>query len=266
MTSEAPSSSSTKRSSIGPTTTRRSSLPPKDGIDFDNLPWNLNHPEEHTYVHLTTTTADGWTKEHYDLETDQGTLFDSVYNYDESPLPLSPACASLNYGTTIWEGLKCYRIKNGDPVVFRPDRNFYRFQYGAEQMSLPPPSRELFLRGIQHTLQQNSHIIPPHGEGMKLYVRPMLLGSGQQLGLYPSSQFSLLFYVSPTVSTVLYCTVLHVVDISVNVYQYRERSSYQKNKYCIDRPNRTHLVSVSFRSSCSLLNLIKLNQIIGQLL
>jgi len=33
---------------------------------------------------------------------------------------------------------------------------------------------------------------------MKLYVRPMLLGSGQQLGLYPSPRFSLLFYVSPT--------------------------------------------------------------------
>jgi len=82
--------------------------------------------------------------------------------------------------------------------VFRPDRNFHRFANGAVQMSLPQPSRELFLRGIQHILQQNSHIIPPHGEGMKLYVRPMLLGSGQQLGLYPSSQSSLLFYVSPT--------------------------------------------------------------------
>jgi hypothetical protein len=266
MASEAPPTSTSTRSSIGPTTGRRSSLPPKDGIDFDNLPWNLNHvsfslslslslssikkkfdvmnlqftnhdtgifltyfytphththtqPEEHTYVHLTTTTADGWTKEHYDLETDQGKLFDSVYNYDESPLPLSCACASLNYGTTIWEGLKCYRDKNGDPIVFRPDRNFYRFQNGAEQMSLPPPSRELFLRGIQHTLQQNSHIIPPHGEGMKLYVRPMLLGSGQQLGLYPSSQFSLLFYVSPTVST-MYCMFSTVViELTLSVYR-----------------------------------------------
>lgn len=36
---------------------------------------------------------------------------------------------------------------------------------------------------------------------MKLYVRPMLLGSGQQLGLCPPSEVSLLFYVSPTVST-----------------------------------------------------------------
>lgn len=39
---------------------------------------------------------------------------------------------------------------------------------------------------------------PPFFTGMKLYVRPMLLGSGQQLGLYPSPEFSLLFFVSPT--------------------------------------------------------------------
>jgi len=65
-------------------------------------------------------------------------------------------------------------------------------------MCLPPPSKELFLRGIQTVIQANSHLIPPKGDGMKLYVRPMLLGSGQQLGLYPSPQFSLLFFVSPT--------------------------------------------------------------------
>jgi branched-chain amino acid aminotransferase len=173
-------------------------LPPKEGIEFESLPWNLNLPDESSYVHLTTTGE--WSKEHYDPENDSGTLFESVHKYSETSLNLSPATTSLNYGTTIWEGLKCFRKKDGTPVVFRPDRNFHRFARGAEQMCLPPPSRELFLRGVQHILQQNSHVIPPYGEGMKLYVRPMLLGSGQQLGLYPSQEFSLLFYVSPTVS------------------------------------------------------------------
>ena len=179
--------------------------PARQGIDFESLPWNLNHPEEHSYVHLTTTTGK-WTKDHYDPATDSGSLFESVCKYDETNLPLSPACCSLNYGTTIWEGLKCYRDKDGKALVFRADRNYSRFTNGAIQMALPPPSFELFMRGIQLALQENSHIIPPHGEGMKLYVRPMLLGSGQQLGLYPSSKFSLLFYVSPTVSNAVYCT------------------------------------------------------------
>lgn len=174
-------------------------LPPKDGVDFDSLPWNMNLPEEVNYVHLTTKGE--WTEEHYNPSADSGTLFDSVYKYSDTKLPIYPSTTSLNYGTTIWEGLKCFRKKDGTPVVFRPDRNFHRFARGAEQMCLPKPSRELFLRGVQHVLHHNSHVIPPFGEGMKLYVRPMLLGSGQQLGLYPSPQFSLLFYVSPTVSS-----------------------------------------------------------------
>jgi branched-chain amino acid aminotransferase len=169
---------------------------PKDGIDFSSLPWNLNLPEEHKYLHLTTESE--WTAEHYDLASDKGSLFDSIYPYSERTLPLAPATTSLNYGTTIWEGLKCYRNQNGAPIVFRADRNYERFCNGAEQLCLPKPSFELFMRAIQFALVENSALIPPCGEGMKLYVRPMLLGSGQQLGLHPSKQFSLLFYVSPT--------------------------------------------------------------------
>jgi branched-chain amino acid aminotransferase len=174
-------------------------LPPKSGVDFEALPWNMNLPDEVSYIHLKTSGE--WTAEHYDPESDSGSLFEAVNKYSNpSGLGLRPACTSLNYGTTIWEGLKCMRLQDGTPVVFRPDRNYERFARGAEQMCLPIPSRDLFMRGIQHILHENSHVIPPHGDGMKLYIRPMLFGSGQQLGLYPSAEFSLLFYVSPTVS------------------------------------------------------------------
>ena len=172
--------------------------PPKDGIEFDGLPWNLNLPNEISYLHLTTTTGE-WGKEHYDPDTDTGLVLSSVHKYCDRSLPLFPSTTSINYGTTIWEGLKCYRKSDGSCVVFRPDRNYERFCRGAEQMCLPKPSRELFMRGIQNIIQKQSQMVPPHGDGMKLYVRPMLMGSGQQLGLYPSPEFSLLFYVSPTV-------------------------------------------------------------------
>ena len=169
---------------------------PKDGIDFTSLPWNLNLPEEHKYLHLTTTKE--WTTDHYNLANDSGTLFACLYDYQDRTLPMTPATTSLNYGTTIWEGLKCYRDADQKPIVFRADKNYDRFCHGAEQLCLPKPSKALFMRAIQLAIMENAHLIPPHGEGMKLYVRPMLLGSGQQLGLYPSAEFSLLFYVSPT--------------------------------------------------------------------
>lgn len=200
---------------------------PQEGIDFSALPWNLNLPEEHVYIHLTTRTSE-WTNQHLeDLEN-------HIYSYKDRSLPFTPASTSLNYGTTLWEGLKCYRTRNnydddndGDGigggttgggftddekkentstsslsssgvVVFRPDCNYERMKRGAQELCLPMPNKELFLRAIQLAIQRNSQLIPPVGPGMKLYLRPMLYGSGQQLGLHPSHEFSFLLYVSPT--------------------------------------------------------------------
>lgn len=77
-------------------------LPPKEGVDFESLPWNLNLPEEHSYVHVMTTSGE-FTKEHYDPETDTGSIVTSVFKYSDTPLPIYPSTTSLNYGTTIWE-------------------------------------------------------------------------------------------------------------------------------------------------------------------
>lgn len=173
---------------------------PADGIDFEALPWNLNVPTAHHYLHLTTTTG-AWDLSHYDPATETGLVLSPgcTHAYDSTPLALSPATTSLNYGTTIWEGLKCFRTSTGRAAVFRPDRNYRRFADGCAALCLPPPSYELFMRGVQAAVQANGHLIPPYGlEGTKLYIRPMMVGSGQQLGLYPSSEMSLLFYVSPT--------------------------------------------------------------------
>jgi branched-chain amino acid aminotransferase len=65
-------------------------------------------------------------------------------------------------------------------------------------MCLPVVPKDLFMHGIQTAIQVNAHLIPPFGAGMKLYMRPLLFGSGQQLGLHPSPEFSLVFLCSPT--------------------------------------------------------------------
>jgi branched-chain amino acid aminotransferase len=131
---------------------------------------------------LTTTTD--WSEEEKFLQE----LESSVFSYQDRPLPLTPATTSLNYGTTLWEGLKAYRVNNLKAVVFRPEQNYARMRAGAHEMCLPMPSKRLFLRAVQLAVQENAHLLPPVGDGMKLYVRLMLLGSGQQLGLYPKGR------------------------------------------------------------------------------
>jgi branched-chain amino acid aminotransferase len=169
-----------------------SPAPPADGIDFSSLPWNLNLPEQHKYLCLKTTSD--WSDEDAFLSKLSG----SVYSYGDQPLDFRPATTALNYGTTIWEGLKCYRLEDGSATVFRPDRNYERMKNGATELCLPMPSKKIFMQAIQTAIQKNDYLIPPAGDGMKLYVRPMLFGSGQQLGLYPSPEFTFLVYVSPT--------------------------------------------------------------------
>jgi branched-chain amino acid aminotransferase len=176
--------------------------PPRPGIKFESLPWNLNHPESHSYVHLTTNSC--WNDSHYDPKDDSGDIYGCIVPYSSTPLNIYPSTTSLNYGTTVWEGLKCFRLPttdespHGEVAIFRPLKNFERFRNGCERMCLPAPSLELFCRALQLAVQVNGDLIPPVGHGMKLYLRPIMLGSGQQLGLHPSSEFSYITFVSPT--------------------------------------------------------------------
>jgi hypothetical protein len=152
-----PSSSSSRRHRLPP--------PPATDVPFDDLPWNLNLPTEHTYLRLVTTPDVGWTTEHYDSRSDAGAVLSmesSYHRYSDTPLPLHPSNTSLNYGTTIWEGLACRRSPtSGKALVFRPDMNYDRFARGARAMCLPSPSYELFMRGLQAVLQNNATLIPP---------------------------------------------------------------------------------------------------------
>lgn len=163
---------------------------PKNNLDFASLPWNLNHPDKHNYVLLKTPSE--WNESHL-----KSVPF-SIYPFASTKLDVTPATTSLNYGTTIWEGLKCFRTKRNRAAVYRPDMNYKRFCNGAEAMCLPVPSYDLFMRCIQFVIQANAELIPPLEDGVKLYIRPIIFGSGIQLGLYPSKEFSLCFYVSPT--------------------------------------------------------------------
>jgi len=181
-----------KKESTAPTTKVHKTLqPPNKSLDFASLPWNLNHPEKHNFILLKTKSE--WNETHLNSVSSS-----VIYPYSTTSLDFHPATTSLNYGTTIWEGLKCFRTQRNRAAVFRPEMNWKRFCNGCEAMCLPAPSYDLFMKCIQTVVQTNAELIPPLEEGVKLYIRPIIFGSGEQLGLYPSQEFTLCFYVSPT--------------------------------------------------------------------
>lgn len=112
------------------------------------------------------------------------------------PLQLEPAASILNYGQGIFEGIKAYRTSKGRIVVFRPMKNAQRMVEGARRFLMPAVPTQLFLDAVQMAVRENADWVPPVGQGA-LYLRPILFGSGADLGVKPSSEYSFIVYVSP---------------------------------------------------------------------
>merc|ERR1719215_982660 len=61
---------------------------------------------------------------------------------------------------------------------------------------MPPVPAQLFLEACGMAIKENAEWVPPSGAGA-LYLRPMLFGSGADLGVKPSSEFTMVVFVAP---------------------------------------------------------------------
>jgi branched-chain amino acid aminotransferase len=106
----------------------------------------------------------------------------------------SPA---LHYSQQCFEGLKAQTAKDGRILLFRPELNAERMANTAERLSMPVVPTELFLRGVQEAVRANAAWIPPYGSGASLYIRPLLIGVGPNMGLRPAKQYEFRVMVCP---------------------------------------------------------------------
>jgi len=109
------------------------------------------------------------------------------------PLTLPPTAHVLNYGQSIFEGLKAYRTAKGRIVLFRPDSNAARMATGASRMMMPSVPQDFFMNAVSKTVEANADLVPPMGAG-SLYLRPLLIGSGSVLGVKPATEYTFLVY------------------------------------------------------------------------
>jgi len=103
----------------------------------------------------------------------------------------------LHYGQSCFEGLKAQTAKDGRVLLFRPDLNDQRMQDSAERLLMPKIPSELFMKGIEQCIQANQAWIPPYGSGASFYLRPMLIGVGENLGLRPAPKYIFRVFGSP---------------------------------------------------------------------
>jgi branched-chain amino acid aminotransferase len=107
------------------------------------------------------------------------------------------AATGLHYGQEAFEGLKAYMGKDGKIRVFRWDENARRLIASAEGVKMAPVPFEMFKDALFRVIKLNKKFVPPHGSGATLYVRPLLYGSGAEIGVKPSAEYTFIIFVSP---------------------------------------------------------------------
>ncbi len=121
---------------------------------------------------------------------------EGVLTSDET-LPLHIAATCLHYGQECFEGLKVFRTRRGDVVAFRPDENARRMMHSCRKILMEPVPEELFLEAVERVVVANRRFIPPYGTGASLYVRPLVIGTGPQIGVKPANEYMFMVLVTP---------------------------------------------------------------------
>ncbi len=117
---------------------------------------------------------------------------------EDNRLPLSEGSTCFNYGQAAFEGMKAYTTKEGRAALFRPELNAKRMATTAERLLLQTVPESLFLKAVHQVVEANLEYLPPYGTGASLYLRPLLLGVGDNLGLHPSKEYMFVVYACPS--------------------------------------------------------------------
>ena len=148
-------------------------------IDWNNLGFNYIKTD---FRYISTWKDGAW---------DDGHLS------EDNMLTISEASCALHYGQQCFEGLKAYRTKNGDIQLFRPNRNAARLNDSLRKLLMPEIPEEKFIDAVMQVVKANEHFVPPYGTGGTLYIRPFVIGVGDNIGVKPAPEYIFCVFCLP---------------------------------------------------------------------
>jgi branched-chain amino acid aminotransferase len=116
---------------------------------------------------------------------------------EDNMLSISEASTALHYGQQCFEGLKAYRTKEGKIQLFRPDQNAKRLANSCKRLLMPVISEEKFIDACIQVVKANEHFVPPYGTGATLYLRPFIIGVGDNIGVKPAPEYLFCVFCIP---------------------------------------------------------------------
>lgn len=116
---------------------------------------------------------------------------------DDNMITISEGSPVLHYGQACFEGLKAQTTPDGRVLIFRPDENAKRLNRSAAAILMPEIPEAVFVEACVQTVKANLRWVPPYGSGAALYIRPYLIGTGDNLGLKPAPEYIFSIFVCP---------------------------------------------------------------------
>ena len=123
--------------------------------------------------------------------------WDNGHLVEENFIKIEESATAIHYGQQCFEGMKAQRTKNGKVLLFRPEENAKRLQNSARRLMMPEVPTELFMKAVTDTVKANIDFVPPYGYGASLYIRPLLIGVGHNLGVRTAPEFLFVVFVVP---------------------------------------------------------------------
>lgn len=107
------------------------------------------------------------------------------------------AATCLHYGQESFEGLKAFKGRDGKIRVFRMDENGKRMQSSSRGIKMAELPVEKFEEAIRKVVKLNERFVPPYESGAALYIRPLMIGLGAQVGVKPALEYMFMVFVTP---------------------------------------------------------------------
>ncbi len=115
----------------------------------------------------------------------------------DNVLHISEGSTALHYGQQCFEGLKAYRCKDGSINLFRPEQNALRMQKSCQRLLMPEIPVEMFVDACKQVVKANADWLGPYGSGATLYLRPFLIGVGNNIGVSPAPEYIFSIFCCP---------------------------------------------------------------------
>lgn len=116
---------------------------------------------------------------------------------EDHTLTLSECAGIFHYCQEVFEGLKAYTTQDGRIVCFRPDLNASRMAASAERLVMPPFPEDKFIEAVKMVVEANRDWVPPYGSGATLYIRPLMIATGNVIGVKPADEYQFRIFVTP---------------------------------------------------------------------